>query len=206
MNFQLAYTALSRGTSLEKVHFDYTGKVFQVNKPPAKGKCFNVRKRSLLHGKIYKLTHTTGIYIGKTVRTLEQRLKEHIDKPVNENMAKIDRTTLTIELVQDAYVLDEEKELEAVEMRTIAKYNKLGIRLLNKIIPTTEDDKVQIVQQVDIQRFQIKDDETKKSLRIQWRDEAGNKTEKVFRYARKGKEEAMKQAEACRKELMLDFC
>ena len=83
------YTSLSRGVSLNKVHFNYTNKPF-INADSSKPIELKVRVENDIdekykNGKIYKITFQNFIYIGITIRSLEERFKEHKEAKKGSN-------------------------------------------------------------------------------------------------------------------------
>ena len=117
-------------------------------------------------------------------------------------MAKfLKQKNIKIKLLKSVKCLNE-KDLEAVEMQEIRHFEG---ELLNVKRPKKAEVKIQIVApKAQVTRFQIKEDKNAKAFNIQWREE-GKKKLKQFRYKMKGKEQAMKDAEEFRAELIKKF-
>ena len=130
------YTSLSRGVSLNKVHFNYTNKSFvnvDSSKPiELKVKVDNEIDEKYKNGKIYKITFQNYIYIGITIRTLEQRFTEHKEAKkgsdfINTLQTHIDEAK--IELIKN-YPCQSLNQLTAEEKIITEKYideNKLTV-------------------------------------------------------------------------------
>ena len=208
MNFNQAYTAISRGITLDKVHFQYTPKKFFKVKPNLA--CIEVKLAPhTLDGKIYMITDSkqSFTYIGSTVRTLEQRLKEHQEKPVNKKMAQyIKNKDIVIKLIDEMKCVNVSSML-SLENEYIAKYAKMADHnLVNIKVPKTiSETKVQIIHQQEITKYQIKNNEKDKSLSIQYMIE-GKKMQKKIRYSTCGLDAASKQMLDFRQQLIETYC
>jgi hypothetical protein len=88
MTLNSAYTALSRATKLEYVHYEYTNKHFKRPQPTYRSKLVSLSPSPLIDGIIYEITDSeqTFFYIGETEDTIEERLARHKHKPVNKSM------------------------------------------------------------------------------------------------------------------------
>jgi len=199
------YTALSRGITLDNVHFKYTTRWFAPARPSRK--CIDKPVSPLLvkDGKIYKITNgTNDVYIGLTTNTLEERLAEHKENPTSDKMKQYLKTNVKIELLE-AVPCTSDKDLQAAETRWIQSYQDKGYDLMNTKKVKRDKFNVQIVQDahITVERFQIRDDEKESAFRLQYRDAEGNKKQKKFRYGNScTKEQAEKKAEAARAELI----
>jgi len=87
MSFNLLYTALRRGKTIENVHIGcvrsspYTVDTDVVNMSVAHTKI------ETQWGRIYRIRCYAGeTYVGKTVNSLARRLEEHLESPTNERM------------------------------------------------------------------------------------------------------------------------
>ena len=80
MSYECLITALGRAKKLSQIHLEYTGKIFQ--KTTETDEVFNIPVKPVMKAYIYKLTNEENkvCYIGKTERTIEERLKEHIEE------------------------------------------------------------------------------------------------------------------------------
>jgi hypothetical protein len=209
MSFNEMYTALSRGVSLDKVHFKFTDKVFKRDIPPTDPITLKTSpKTKYLDGKIYMIADDkkTWIYIGSTIKELEERLKEHKLKPANKFLKEVIHTG-KISLVKEVPCLSE-KDLLEIEDNYIRKFTEEGYNVINvKMNIKTQTDKnlkVQIVQDVHIRKFNINDNEKKKLYFLRYTED-GKYKQKEFRYAKCGKEVAMIEAKKFQDELMKKF-
>jgi hypothetical protein len=134
------YTSLSRGVTLSKVHFNYTNKKFynnDVSKPvKIKNDIDQEVDERYINGKIYKITFENKVYIGQTIRSLEQRFEEHKTAEKGSNFIKELKKYLNvakIELIEN-YSCASQKYLSAREKYFIELYADMkDIVLLNTI-------------------------------------------------------------------------
>jgi hypothetical protein len=134
------YTSLSRGVTLSKVHFNYTNKKFynnDVSKPvKIKNDIDQEVDERYINGKIYKITFENKVYIGQTIRSLEQRFEEHKTAEKGSNFIKELKKYLDvakIELIEN-YSCASQKYLSAREKYFIELYADMkDIELLNTI-------------------------------------------------------------------------
>ena len=77
MSFNEIYTALSRGRSLDKIHFDYTSRTFDVAKENNEPTI--LKARQMAKGEIYECYNKTRnlYYVGYTTTTTQKRFQEH---------------------------------------------------------------------------------------------------------------------------------
>lgn len=77
MSFNELYTALSRGRSLDKIHFDYTARTFDVAKENDEPTILKPRQK--VKGEIYECHNPTRnlYYVGYTTTSTEKRFQEH---------------------------------------------------------------------------------------------------------------------------------
>ena len=176
MDFNRLYTALSRGVSLDKVHFNYSDLTYTPKKVSTKSVLEEV-KINVIKGKIYLLTDGENYYVGSTEGELTDRLKQHKEKPVNKFMKDFVKKNISITLLENVTVADK-LALRYEEDKYIKQYyDKVGDKLLNvkwnikkrDVMETT----ITIVQKVDVERFKIVRNEIKKKFIIQYRDENG---------------------------------
>lgn len=108
-------------------------------------------KHNYNNGKIYKLTCniTNKIYIGCTIRSLENRLIDHKthkniwlkdnNKPYITSFKILENNNYEIELIED-YPCDSKRELEARERYWIEQYINDGYDCVNKLLPIKTDE------------------------------------------------------------------
>ena len=77
MSFNEIYTALSRGRSLDNIHFDYTARTFDVAKENNEPTI--LKPRQMMKGEIYECHNETRnlYYVGYTTTTTKKRFQEH---------------------------------------------------------------------------------------------------------------------------------
>ena len=136
MSLNEVYTALSRCTSIDNVHFKYTEKQFERVEAPTKPKPLSIENDGVLQpfiGRIYRITFENGFnYVGQTTQTLEERLAQHKEKPVSEKMKElfIQCPTATISLLCECSCVG--KELDDIEKQWIAACcSEYGERCVN---------------------------------------------------------------------------
>jgi len=205
MDRNMLYTALSRGVTLDRIHFKYNARTFERKRPPTGAVRLSL-KPAKIEGKIYAITDGEKYYIGSTTTSLEERFERHKLKPVNKKMKEFMQLDVKIELIKDVVVYDK-RELLKIEDRCIMDFKEDGKELLNckfnvKGMKANEL-KVEI-KQMDIVRFKITKDEKQRMFRIRYNDN-GKKINKKFRYASIGEEEAYKKAIIARDELIKQY-
>jgi hypothetical protein len=130
MSFNELYTSLSRGRTLDKIHFKYTNKVFNsVSEPIESTTLFPV---TLNKGEIYECYNEQDnlYYIGYTTTSTEQRFKEHCefkDDPIFKSGGKEKWTSRKI----IDYYFDKEDEIRKVEGFYIKEYYNNNYTLVN---------------------------------------------------------------------------
>ncbi len=202
MNFNEIYTALSRGITIDKIHFDYTNITFKVPQPQTdcKKRDLIIPDKKYLQGKVYLISDRkrSFIYIGSTVQSLEERLLQHKQKPVNKNMVELmKQNDITIELIRNGPCCSNEY-LEGVENQYIQQYYNEGYNMANeknyKPAIVKENVKIQIVQDkvLNKKKLNIHDHEKVNAFLIEWIAD-GKRTQKRFRY---GKRQTKEQAYA----------
>jgi len=117
------YTSVSRGISLDKVHFNYTNNIFvnsdASNAVELKVKVDNDVDEQYLNSKIYKIEFDNYIYIGVTIRSLKERFQEHkkatkgsnFIKTLKENLDKAKITLIKLYPCNSLKQLQEEERL-----------------------------------------------------------------------------------------------
>lgn len=148
-SLNMLYTALSRGVTYDKVHFDFNKKRFKRVKYTYKPyDCSNDIK--LKTARIYKISGNGWFYIGMTTEELEKRLQQHRDHPVNKEMAKvINNSDVKIELLEEVEVkrMDEVMQLE----KQYIEANKSD-EMLNICHNTVKKVKKDIVIEIEIKK------------------------------------------------------
>mgnify|MGYP001062790195 FL=1 len=210
MTWNEFYVCLSRATCKEDIGFLYSlvaEKKFEFHSPPEKGQLLQTKPKALETGYIYRLTDGQQEYIGSTMQTLEERKAQHFDNPTSKKMADWiaeNGNNIEIELV-DEVLLHEEKQLTKLEYMWIAKMNpntSMNTKGKHTMAKQETSTKYNVKVEVDYSRFKIRDDENSKRYDIAYRDENGKFVRKRFSYAKKSKENALKEAEAHRAELI----
>jgi len=199
MDFNRLYTALSRGVSLDKVHFNYSDLTYTPKKVSSRSVLEEV-KINVIKGKIYLLSDGENYHVGSTEGELSERLNQHKEKPVNKFMKDFVKKNINITLLESVAVADR-LALRYEEDKYIKQYyDKVGDKLLNVKWNIKKRDametKINIVQKVDVERFKIVRNEIKKKFIIQYRDENGKKIVREFGYA-KDEADAFKKAQEC---------
>jgi len=114
MRYNELYTALSRGTRLEYVHFSPNEKLYKKVKPTIKSSILTQTPKKMMKGLIYRITDPdqSFIYIGSTTTSLVQRFEQHKKKPTSKRMAQvINNEGVTIELLDQITCTDIEAVL-----------------------------------------------------------------------------------------------
>ena len=165
----------------------------------------NLKLIKLKTGRIYRIRLSNGCeYIGKTVKTLEERLAEHRASPTNEQMKATLDEFATIELIQQFKYKDERQLLSAEEFY-IAQALERGARLLNdkhnsrKEVKKTEKRE----REAAPAKININEDTTKLRFRIRIQSQKISKEDQVRYFPwREDKAAALKEAEAWREHLI----
>lgn len=131
MNRNLLYTAMSRGTALEKVHLVSKSEkryARAAREPSLQAKSKAVE---LKDGHIYCITFSDGTkYVGQTDRTVEERFKEHKESPTNEEVKKRLDGRETIETLS-SFKFSGKASIDTAEKRWIARMLANGHTLCN---------------------------------------------------------------------------
>lgn len=207
MSINEFYTAVSRGVSLDKVHFNYTDKAFREEALTPKLRHIGCEAH-ITDGHIYMIScgSKTTVYIGCTVQSLQARFEQHRKNPPNMKLAEfLKDNNCTISLLQTTKCVDE-KDLFALEWQYMEEYQNKGFTLLNSKKPKQHKafEKF-IIQEVKSKRFNIVDSVRESKYIISWRED-GKKKNKKFAYKVSGKETAMMKAQQFQAELLTKFC
>lgn len=197
-DYNLMYTALSRGVSLDKVHFNYTDRYF--NKHKHTKNAINVGKEIKLKvGRIYKIFDKDSYYIGSTKKTLKERLAEHKENPTNAEMAKMLKNKVKIELLSETNISCK-KDLLLLEEEYIRNHDDKERKRLNVLC--TKEVKQIVDVKIDIQKHfkEIKIKEYKNRFVLNYTLD-GNK-QKEFKFNEKNKDEIYEKAQIFRDDIM----
>jgi len=203
MTFNEAYTSLSRGISLDMIHFSYTNKVFEK----AKERWFptSVELIKPKRGEIYEMSNNKvqKYYVGYTTTSTEKRFEEHKEfqkDPIHKHGKMKDWSPRKIENV---YYFAEE-EIRKIESFYIADYFDKGFELIN----TQKMPKKQIKYDIKAPAF---DDSVREKFHISVSDgkvrmsykERGKRKAKAIRFGTsKTQEEAMNEMLAVKQQLL----
>jgi GIY-YIG catalytic domain len=204
MTKDVMYTALSRATKKSNVHVvEKRGWKYPINRRMTSIE-INLEPIKLKTGRIYRIRLSNGCeYIGKTVKTLEERLAEHKASPTNEQMKAALDESATIELVQEFKYRDE-RQLLSAEESCIAQALERGARLLNDKHNKPAAAAAQTPAKVAAApKINIREDSSKHRYEIQVRSSKIQKDDQVRRFAfGSDKVAAMAEAEAWRTHLI----
>ena len=131
MNKKQLYTAMSRTTKFQYLHVENLKQKYTYN-AENKHEVRSIGHTEYQNGKIYKTEFDDGsIYIGSTIKILDNRMKEHLsDKKsiVYRNKDKYPTTSSIIDCP-----CENKHKLELVEKKYINQYaKKYGAEVLNK--------------------------------------------------------------------------
>ncbi len=176
MTFNEMYTALSRGRSLDKVHWNYVKKIFKIE--TENKRTVRIHQIHPSKGEIYELSNNVEnkFYVGCTENDTEHRFLEHKnqkeDSPIHKHGHLEDWKTKKI---SNLYYFKKE-DLLKLEKVFILKYKAEGKEIINtqgigKLIevkairPNIAQDvlkKYKIIKHVDFFRLQYNDENGKK--------------------------------------------
>jgi hypothetical protein len=133
------YTSMSRGKKLSDVNFTYSEKQF-LNEDVSQGhemhiKIDNEIDEKYMQGKIYKISVDNDIYIGSTIKEIEERFDEHKSAKKGSDFIEALKKSKNakIELVK-LYPCVSKNELVAEELRILDEYIEAGeFTVLNTI-------------------------------------------------------------------------
>ena len=178
MNKKHMYTALSRSTKFEYIHIDNQKKTYYYNQHN-KHETISIGQTEYQNGKIYRIDFDDSkIYIGSTIKSLEERLNEHL-KDHKSIVYKHRDQNPRITLVSLCPSKNKYK-LENIETRHINKFAKEhSTKLLNKRGIEKEPPKIrysfkiekeyQLMARIE-KMIAIKDDKENQRLEIQFTD------------------------------------
>ena len=209
MDKRLLNTALTRGQTLDKVHFNYTNKYFRIrklNENPIESKIYAPQHKT---GRIYIIKNDKGqAYVGSTEKEITERFEEHKIESVNKNMDKFMKSKVNIELVQEIKFTNK-RTLLTLEDHYITHFNE-QYELMNVKINIKNKDKKGITKkQIVVEqksylanKFPIDCLETQHSYRIRWTHE-GERMTKVAKWSKKvTKEQAYEKIKLVQLELI----
>ena len=170
MDRKQIYTALSRTTELNHVHLDTTklNPKYKIRMPPL---CVTVNSYfndDYHNGQIYKITfkHNDKLYIGSSIRTLQERLNEHATTKSSAIFKYKDDEPIIMSIIRAP--CKDRQELNRVEAEYIRYYSeKYGDRLLNKQLVPKQTVKIEYKHQAQI--------ETETQMRERLRQKFGDK-------------------------------
>lgn len=190
MDKKLLNTALTRGKSLNQVHFNYTKKIFRERIYKSTPVSLTV-KPSYFTARIYLMTNNNNqAYVGSTKKSIEQRYNEHVETPVNKNMEAFMKSKPIINQVCE-YVFFTDKDLLTLEDKNIALYEqqynlmnvKKNIKEAKKRI--TFNQTIEVKQNAYLMnRFKIECVEKQKMYWIQFVDSDKKKKVKKAKWSR----------------------
>lgn len=209
MDKRLFYTTISRGITLDHVHFEYCGKTF-YNKRIGLESINRKIKNTNSIGIIYQIKEGDRIvYVGSTTRDLKTRLKEHLEEcnrlgdRFHKYLSKKSKKNFKIEEIK-TYKCISSSELIAEELKTIKELSKVH-DLLNKIGNKESKPQIEILQAVNINKKKINIVDKKNCFVIDFKDK-GKHILKKRRYGkRKTKEEAFAEMLQVQKEILEEF-
>lgn len=197
-NYNLMYTALSRGVSLDKVHFKFTDRKFYEHKHTKNS--FDIGKEMKLKvGRIYKIFNKDSYYIGSTKKTIKERLEEHKENPTNPAMREMLKGKVKIELLIETNITCK-KDLLLLEEEYIRNHVDENRKRLN-VLCTKEVKKIVDVK-IDIQKHfkEIKIKEYKNRFVMNYTLD-GNK-QKEFKFNECNRDEVYERAKNFRDDIM----
>lgn len=213
MDKKILYTALSRTKKIDYIHL-YNKELRQKYRirMNTNHKVTGHYQNEYKDGKIYKIEFANGlIYIGCTINSTEERLKEHLFD-TNSVVYKNKQYKPTISLVCN-YPCHSKEELESCETFYINKYAKLyKDKVLNKRMNDEKKPKkivsfkCNIMSNEDfnnkiVKKFVIKDNVKDRSFEIQYR-EGGERVKIKKRYNKCCKDEARDYMQVKQQELI----
>jgi AAA domain len=220
MSFNGAYVAISRGSSLDRIHFDYTPKQFKWIEESVRSSPIDFKPKTRINGLVYLLqdpcisdARKKWHYVGSTTQEDETvRLLQHHQKPTNPAMAKVMVSpTVTITVLERIKCLAL-KELLALENQYISSYNEsiTGVKLLNSKLPALKKTmKVSVVKAPmaveSLKKFAIKDDTVNRILTIRGMINGKEVPRFYMRYSERGREVVMLEAEEHRRSLLARY-
>ena len=208
MDKKQLYTALSRTTELNHVHLDTTmlNSKYKIRMPPLSVIVNSYFNDDYHNGQIYKITfkHNDKLYIGSSIRNLQERLNEHVTSKSSAIFKYKDDEPIIMPIIRAP--CKDRQELNRVEAQYIRYYSeKYGDRLLNKQLVPKQTVKIEYKHQAQIEtenqmrerlrqkfgdKIKIKDDPMNKLLYYDAKID-GKRYKTMDRYTKKSKEEAL---------------
>lgn len=198
MDLNILYTAISRSTSFDFVHLVGETKEMYHRSPVTKYCSLINMKVKLCDGIVYKISGDDWVYIGKTLNTLEDRYKEHLEAPTSDIMFEKLKTKHSISAIQKVLIRND-NELRKLEDDYIRYYINNGFNVVNVkntkkyLKEKTDKEKKNVEVKIEWKnetRFTPICDINKKAWRIIYRDEDGKRKEVLKRFGKCSKEEA----------------
>ena len=187
------YTAISRGICIDYIHIDKLreGVYYSDSERTIE---HSIKRPTFKTGRIYRIVFSDGTdYIGKTEKTLDERLAEHRLKPTNAKMREaFASNTYSIELL-DEFIFTSSSTLLKMEKQWIQ--HKADETRLNKIHNVPVQEKPEKKSRFKKEKFNIKDDAKTKRYSIRYTVN-GKEISERFSYSACTKEEALAKAEA----------
>ena len=154
MDKKQLYTALSRTTELNHIHLDTTklNSEYKIRMPPL---CVTVNSyfNDDYHNRqIYKITfkHNNKLYIGSSIRNLQERLNEHVTTKSSAIFKYKDDEPIIMPIIRAP--CKDRQELNRVEAEYIRYYSeKYGDRSLNKQLVPKQTVKIEYKHQAQIE-------------------------------------------------------
>ena len=142
MSFNEIYTSLSRGRSLDKIHFDYTPRTFNVAKENNKPTI--LKPRQMAKGEIYECYNETRnlYYVGSTTTTTKKRFQEHCQEKEDPIFKTGGAEEWKCKKIIDYYfwekikgkneiTINGEEKIRKIEGYYIQEYHERGCKLVN---------------------------------------------------------------------------
>lgn len=207
MDFRLLYVALSRARSLDQIHIDeFTDRQFELDHPELGPICIEMKKPSLVNCiiyAIYKKNSEIIQYIGRTIKTLEQRMNRHLtDENEPEQMKEFFQNNEYEfkSICSQKFIKDDFEGRKKLEDYYIKKYNPP----LNQQNLPKPDKRIHDITQQSMpkanhdEEYKIRDYDTYFHIK-------GPGVQKKFRYKSKPKDAVYKEAKEFRKKILIEL-
>ena len=218
MTHNQLYTAVSRTTRFEYLHFAYKTKhdrIFEFETPTPPLHITKIKPLTTITGYIYKIFagDSTDFYIGSTFKELQIRLKEHKEcGGVNKLMADWIYNNdpelsgkIQIKLLEQIDIVNDRKKgrfLENIENAWISNMKPtLNIKNLDNPIPKTDHTKTIPNTRKETKRFKINDQPNSRYYIIRWTENDKKINKKIY-YVKIDKPTALIKAEQFRTALI----
>ena len=141
MSYNEIYTALSRGRSLDNIHFDYTARTFDVAKENNEPTI--LKPRQTAKGEIYECHNPTrNLYYVEYITTTKKRFQEHCQEKEDPIYKTGEAKEWKCKKLIDVYfgekikgknetTIKGEEEIQKVEGYYIQEYHDRGCKLVN---------------------------------------------------------------------------